>query len=270
MQTDPGVQKFTFGNGSTLHLPLPSSQLLLDSSQPYYNYLLTDRQIHFTINPNDCLKPKVTWKQPPDINGSCVVEERKQSAIRCAANLVKRKQRYSEPAPDGSRILLSNKITAKPVCSWYNPNTCEYETVSGLNPLTQNCRNCCGSGSCRGNCGLPIKARLGYTRINKNWCNTTKTLTVGTSSSEQIAKKKQGAFQCPCPTPPTIPSTATCEERKQLEENYKRRSSRFCHPRPLHTGKLCGVSLELSALQKEACRVGCPENWEEITIRTRG
>jgi hypothetical protein len=52
---------------------------------------------------------------------------------------------------------------------------------------------------------LPIKSRLGYTRINKNWCNTTKSLTVNNSASDQIAKRKQRAFLCPCPEECPIP-----------------------------------------------------------------
>ena len=133
---------------------------------------------------NKCLRPKVTWKQAPNILASEITEHRAQATIRCASNLIKR-----NPVFLGG-TLISNRITAKPVCSWYNPETCQYETVKGPNPLLQNCQ--CSTT-------LPIKGRLGYTRINKKWCNTTKTLTVGTSSSEQIAKRKQRAFLCPCP-----------------------------------------------------------------------
>ena len=151
---------------------------------------------------NKCLKPKVTWKQSPDILASEITEHRAQATIRCANNIRKRKPRYL------GNTLISNKLVAKPVCSWYNPETCQYETVKGPNPLTQNCQ--CTTT-------LPIKGRLGYTRINKNWCNTTKTLTVGTSSSEQIAKRKQRAFLCPC-GPKQDTCTPECDGEKNIVE----------------------------------------------------
>jgi hypothetical protein len=199
-----------------------------------------------------CLKPKVTWKQPPNISSADITEHRSQAAIRCASNLVKRK-----PVVLG-KILISNKIVAKPVCSWYNPETCQYEAVKGINPLLQN-EQCTST--------LPIKGRLGYTRINKNWCNTTKTLTVSTSSSEQIAKRKQRAFLCPCG--PEIPSLKDPCENKSLIENCKRDKSRYCYPRPFHTGKMCGLSLGLSKLQKEACKQGCPKYWHKGNLKLR-
>ncbi len=130
------------------------------------------------VNPN---KNPNTWKQPPNISSSEITEHRKQATIRSANGLIKRNPVYL------GKTLLSNRINAKPVCSWYNPETCKYETVKGPNPLTQ---------SCQRTTTLPIKSRLGYTRINKNWCNTTKSLTVSTSSSDQIAKRKQRAFKC--------------------------------------------------------------------------
>ena len=138
-----------------------------------------------------------TWKQPPNIAASTITEHRRQAAIRCASGLVKTKSTYL-----GGR-LISCRPDAKPVCSWYNPVTAQYETVTGPNPLTENCQ--CSTS-------LPIKGRLAYPRINKNWCNTTKTLVVGTSSSEQIAKRKQSAFQCNCPpacTPFVCPDDLT-------------------------------------------------------------
>ena len=149
------------------------------------------RQVSISLN-NDqkCRKPQVTWKQHPNIAASTITEHRRQSTIRCANGLIKRNPVYL------GKTLLSNKINAKPVCSWYNPVTCKYETVKGPNPLTQ---------SCQRTTTLPIKSRLGYTRINKNWCNTTKSLTVNNSASDQIAKRKQRAFLCPCPEECPIP-----------------------------------------------------------------
>ena len=361
---------------------------------------------------NKCLKPKVTWKQSPNIAASTITEHRAQATVRCVNNIIKRNPVYL------NGTLLSNRITAKPVCSWYNPETCKYETVIGPNPLLQNCQ-------CSTN--LPIKGRLGYTRINKKWCNTTKTLTVGTSSSEQIAKRKQRAFLCPCPVyenpQTTFENTVTivadyksagaidqlflinspttliadsfnknqaglkgvCKKAstlyiipdvgslpaaqallltaafpskanggvdadgyysdtgfanylqnhpeliiaaafdsngfidisfpikftsKQLGElcklgykqlylidtsngpfpadgngvlpitwnidccsdcceNQKRETARYCYPRPFHTGKNCGLSLGLTRLQKEACRLGCPKYWNAGNLLLR-
>ena len=154
---------------------------------------------------SQCKQPPgshMTWKQSPDILASEITEHRAQATIRCANNIRKRKPQYL------GNTLISNKLVAKPVCSWYNPETCQYETVKGPNPLTQNCQ--CSTT-------LPIKGRLGYTRINKNWCNTTKTLTVGTSSSEQIAKRKQRAFLCPC-GPKQDTCTPECDGEKNIVE----------------------------------------------------
>ncbi len=139
------------------------------------------------VNPS---KNPNTWKQHPNIAASTITEHRRQSSIRCAHALIKRNPVYL------GKTLISNRIVAKPVCSWYNPVTCKYETVKGPNPLTQ---------SCQRTTTLPIKSRLGYTRINKNWCNTTKSLTVNNSASDQIAKRKQRAFLCPCPEECPIP-----------------------------------------------------------------
>ena len=150
-----------------------------------------------TTGGNECLKPQVTWKQSPDISASTITEHRRQATVRCATSMIKRNPVYL------GGTLISDRINAKPVCSWYNPVTCKYETVDGTNPLLQNCQ--CATS-------LPIKGRLGYTRINKNWCNTTKTLTVGTSSSDQIAKRKQRGFLCPCG-----PETETCSSPEESE-----------------------------------------------------
>tara|TARA_A100001015_G_C14926208_1_gene686477 strand:+ start:696 stop:1301 length:606 start_codon:yes stop_codon:yes gene_type:complete len=187
-----------------------------------------------------------SFKEAIAILASEITEHRAQATIRCANNIRKRKPRYL------GKTLISNKFVAKPVCSWYNPETFQYETVKGPNPLTQNCQR---------TTTLPIKGRLGYTRINKNWCNTTKTLTVGTSSSEQIAKRKQRAYLCPCG-----PKQDTCVPNC---DNDKREKARYCYPRPFHTGKNCGLSLGLTKLQKEACRLGCPKYWNSGNLRLR-
>ena len=192
------------------------------------------------VNPD---KNPNTWKQHPNIAASTTTEHRRQSTIRCANGLIKRNPVYL------GETLISNRINAKPVCSWYNPVTCQYETVKGPNPLTQ---------SCQRTTTLPIKSRLGYTRINKNWCNTTKSLTVNNSASDQIAKRKQNAFLCEC-KPDVVdckhgPDATGCKNCKNSVEcdNQKRRKNRYCYPRPMATGK-CRGSLTLFTKQKVAC-----------------
>jgi hypothetical protein len=171
-----------------------------NSNSEIVKYTGYTRQVSISLN-NDqkCRKPQVTWKQHPNIAASTITEHRRQSTIRCANGLIKRNPVYL------GKTLLSNRINAKPVCSWYNPVTCKYETVKGPNPLTQ---------SCQRTTTLPIKSRLGYTRINKNWCNTTKSLTVNNSASDQIAKRKQRAFLCPCG-----PEEDTCSPECDGENN---------------------------------------------------
>jgi len=50
-------------------------------------------------------------------------------------------------------------------------------------------------------------------------------------------------------------------------ENQKRETARYCYPRPLHTGKICGLSLGLTRQQREACRLGCPKYWHTKNLR---
>jgi hypothetical protein len=200
------------------------------------------------VNPR---KNPNTWKQHPNIASSTITEHRKQAAIRCANGLIKRKPVYL------GGNLISNNVDAKPVCSWYNPATCQYETVKGPNPLTQ---------SCQRTTTLPIKGRLGYTRINKNWCNTTKTLTLNNSSSDQIAKRKQAAFNCKCNTKDKVNCTHgtsnenscnSCINSKDCD-NKKRQSNRYCYPRPMATGKCRGLiddstQKTIACLRKAQC-----------------
>jgi hypothetical protein len=320
------------------------------------------------INPN---KNPNTWKKHPNISASEITEHKKLSAIRCANALVKRNQVKL------GNVVISNRITAKPACSWYNPETCKYETAKkqtickegwtvtfefhttppqnittvqglrlalGLYPvfasdfadvekvfiaiadsytiLSQRPHTINGvkliiftlkmnfkklyavyraqptnrlikwegsvptgldswfvissingyqlssniitfasepfGGSsvpvskspdfrfeeCNGcrskSCALPIKGRLGYTSINNNRCNTTKTLTVSESSGDQIAKRKQAAFQCVCPNNSSSKSHKDCT----VDENNKRSSNQYCFQRPMATGlvkKSCSV-----------------------------
>jgi hypothetical protein len=113
---------------------------------------------------------------------------------------------------------------------------------------------------------LPIKGRLGYTRINKNWCNTTKTLTLNNSSSDQIAKRKQAAFNCKCNTKDKVNCTHgtsnenscnSCINSKDCD-NKKRQSNRYCYPRPMATGKCRGLiddstQKTIACLRKAQC-----------------
>jgi len=190
-----------------------------NSNSEIVKYTGYTRQVSISLN-NDqkCRKPQVTWKQHPNIAASTITEHRRQSTIRCANGLIKRNPVYL------GKTLLSNRINAKPVCSWYNPVTCKYETVKGPNPLTQ---------SCQRTTTLPIKSRLGYTRINKNWCNTTKSLTVNNSASDQIAKRKQRAFLCPCG-----PEEDTCSPECDGENNIVNLSVKY--PVNGGIGKLSG------------------------------
>ena len=105
-----------------------------NSNSEIVKYTGYTRQVSISLN-NDqkCRKPQVTWKQHPNIAASTITEHRRQSTIRCANGLIKRNPVYL------GKTLLSNRINAKPVCSWYNPVTCKYETVKGPNPLTQSC-----------------------------------------------------------------------------------------------------------------------------------
>jgi hypothetical protein len=189
-----------------------------------------------------CNKNPNTWKQHPNISASEITEHKKLSTIRCANGLVKRNQVKL------GNVVISNRITAKPVCSWYNPETCKYETVKKCNPIQSECR-----GGRR--CALPIKGRLGYTRINKNWCNTTKTLTTNESSGDQIAKRKQVAFNCPCAKIDF--SSNNISDKCTVLENNKRSSNRYCYPRPMAMGNNRGL-LDEKTKERIAClRTGC-------------
>lgn len=237
IKASPHIKSIILEDGSTIKLHHDYPYYPLDGNESYFERLLVGlfrpEGMQERVITTPCSVPTVTWKQHPDIAASTITEHRRQSTIRCANGLIKRNPVYL------GKTLLSNRINAKPVCSWYNPVTCKYETVKRSNPLTQ-------SAQCTKT--LPIKSRLGYTRINKNWCNTTKTLTVGTSSSEQIAKRKQRAFLCPCG--PKITSVKDVCENKLLIENCKRDKSRYCYPRPFHTDPKSRVCWRDQAIQQ--------------------
>jgi hypothetical protein len=135
-----------------------------------------------SLNEAESSKPYNTWKKNKNISSSEIVMHKKQSTIMRSRGLEIRKPRYL-----GDK-LISNKLDSKPVCSWYNPETCKYETVQNNNPF--NSVNCTLSN------GIKIKGRLSYNRINQNWCNTTKSIEKAVNSSEQILIKKQQAFKC--------------------------------------------------------------------------
>ena len=173
-----------------------------------------------------------TWKQHPNIAASEIVEHRKQSTIRCAKGLEMKKATYI-----GNK-LLSYKLDAKPVCSWKNPATGKYETVKNCNPYSS-------EGLCRGTrntkCGLSIRGRLGYTRINNNWCNTTKSVAQGNSASDNISKIKERAFLCDC-----------TDECKNTGKNKNPQCFRYCYPKPMATAH-CPGSLTPSQKIKINC-----------------
>ncbi len=127
-------------------------------------------------------KPFNTWKKNVNMTSSEIVMHRKQATIMRANGLEVRKQRFL------GNTLLSNKLDSRPVCSWYNPETCKYETVQNCNPLVNK--------NCKVKSGIKIKGRLGYTRINQNWCNSTKSIDKAKNASEHILNKKQQAFKC--------------------------------------------------------------------------
>lgn len=165
-------------------------------------------------------KPIHTWKQHPNISASEITEHRKQSTIRCARGMVFRNEK-------------TNKLDAKPVCSWKNPATGKYETVKKCNPY--------GSNNCGASRGINIKGRLGYTRINKNWCNTTKSVEQGNSSSDQIGKVKERAFLCKC-----------TDECKNTGTNKNVACFRYCYPKPMMNAH-CTGSLSNAEKAKIAC-----------------
>ena len=154
-------------------------------------------------------KPIQTWKQHPNITASEITEHRKQSTIRCAKGMEFRNEN-------------TNKLDAKPVCSWKNPVTGKYETVKNCNPY--------GANNCTVPCGIKIKGRLGYTRINKNWCNTTKSVEQGNSSSDHINSVKQRAFLCNC-----------TDECKNTGTNKKAACFRYCYPKPMMNAHCAGA-----------------------------
>ena len=166
-----------------------------------------------TKNPN-------TWKQHPDIIASEIVEHRKQSTLRCAKGMEKRNEK-------------TNKLEAKPVCAWLNPATGKYETAKNCNPY--------GSSACRAPCGIKIKGRLSYTRINKNWCNTTKSVEQGNCASDHISKVKQRAYLCDC-----------SKDCKNSGKNKNIKCYKYCYPRPMATAH-CRGSLTHSQKAKINC-----------------
>jgi hypothetical protein len=173
-----------------------------------------------SINDVQNAKPIQTWKQHPNISASEITEHRKQSTIRCAKGMEFRNE-------------TTNKLDAKPVCSWKNPATGKYETVKNCNPY--------GSNNCARPCGLKIKGRLGYTRINKNWCNTTKSVEQGKSSSDQISKVKERAFLCKC-----------SDECKNTGTNKNASCFRYCYPKPMMNAH-CAGALTPAEKAKIAC-----------------
>ena len=109
-----------------------------------------------------------TWKQTQNLDASVIIEQRRLAAIQCS-RFHKRFPRFV------GNVLLSNKFTAAPTaCSAYG-------------------------GACLCDKGLKIKGRLGYTRINHNWCTATKASECARTASEQIALVKSASFSCNCP-----------------------------------------------------------------------
>ena len=163
-------------------------------------------------------KPIHTWKQHPNISASEIIEHRKQSTIRCAKGMEFRNEK-------------TNKLDAKPVCSWKNPETGKYETVKSCNPYSSN-------NYAR---GTKIKGRLGYTRINKNWCNTTKSVEHNNSSSDHINVVKQRAFLCNC-----------TDECKNTGTNKNAACFRYCYPKPMMNAHCTGA-----LTPSEKARIAC-------------
>jgi hypothetical protein len=184
------------------------------------------------ITGSNKIKNKVIWKQHPDIASSELTEHKKQATLRCARGLEVREPKYI-----GNK-LLSNNLYAKPVCSWKNPVTGEYETVKKCNPYNSN--GPCVANRQRG-CGITVKPRLSYTRINKNWCNTTKSVQHGNSASDQIGKIKERAFLCNC--------TGNCQNGKK---NTNPQCFRYCFPKPMATAH-CSSSMTESQKARVEC-----------------
>ena len=111
----------------------------------------------------------ITWKQSRNLDSSEMTEQRKLAAIQCS--------RFHTRLPVfmGDK-MVSNKLVAK-------ATACPAEKEPHL--------PCC--------LGLKVKSRLGYTRINHNWCESTKASACAQTASDHTALVKSEAFSCNCP-----------------------------------------------------------------------
>ena len=154
-----------------------------DGLDPDLKSLVADASPVFTAN-----QPKrITWKQSGNLDSSTVTEQRKLAAIQCS------RYHTRQPRLMGGK-MMSNKLVAKATACPARSEPCQ-------------CYR-----------GLKIKSRLGYTRINHNWCESTKASACAQTASDHTALVKSEAFSCNCPTGNGCGSSCTCTQLIALEE----------------------------------------------------
>ena len=149
----------------------PSGRKCCDCSDPQCN---ANRDANPRRNPN-------TWKQSPNISAGTIIERKRLAAITCA------RQRRKFKSVMLGNTCISNKLDARPPCSYYNTATKTWIQPKE-SPLIRKCTRTMER----------VWGRLTYTRINQNWCGTTKAVAQGQSASDKIALRKSEAFSCQC------------------------------------------------------------------------
>ena len=131
---------------------------------------------------------RITWKQSGNLDSSTITEQRKLAAIQCS------RYHTRQPRFMGGK-MMSNKLVAKATACPARSEPCQ-------------CYR-----------GLKIKSRLGYTRINHNWCESTKASACAQTASDHTALVKSEAFSCNCPTGNGCGSSCTCTQFISLPES---------------------------------------------------
>ena len=205
---------------------VPKNNNINGKSQPapqmcYRNYL--NRKSHGAYRPggkvccNDVSRNNIVWKPHPNNSASEITEHRKQATLRCAkAKEVRTRRMIGD-------TLLSCNIDAKKPCTMKD-------------------------NKCMTTLGVPYKGRLAYTRINHNWCTSTKTVTANNCASDHTDTAKQRAFLCKCGD---LSGNKPCNG--EINTNY-------CYPKPTATGKYCNLFNVNSNARK---RVQCYRSGEK-------
>jgi len=124
---------------------------------------------------------RITWKQSGNLDSSTITEQRKLAAIQCS-------RYHTREARFMGGKMMSNKLVAKATACPARSEPCQ-------------CYR-----------GLKIKSRLGYTRINHNWCESTKASACAQTASDHTALVKSEAFSCNCPTGNGCGLSCTCTQ----------------------------------------------------------